>query len=178
MEWWLCRRHTAESLSIKSKFRDKYVWIPAPPLQMIFAVVNAVFMFHFSFVNQFWGDPRSRSGPLRRRRSGRQVHSGRRHRDLHIQKRLRCLKQRSRFSTLRISQMPRSGWLQLFQTSALHKEEAKKDVKKQARKKARHAAKEKSRGDQHIPVLTHTADVHCGPLLPPDIPVFLWMYSI
>ena len=49
MGWWLCRRHTAESLPIKSKFRDKYVWIPAPPLQMIFAVVNAVFMFHFSF---------------------------------------------------------------------------------------------------------------------------------
>ena len=139
---------------------------------------RSFFMFHFSFVNQFRGDPRSRSGPLRRRRSGRQVHSGRRHRDLHIQKRLRCLKQRSRFGILRISQMPRSGWLQLFQTSALHKEEAKKDVKKQARKKARHAAKEKSRGDQHIPILTHAADVHCGPLLPPDIPVFLWMYSI
>ena len=69
--------------------------------------------------------------------------------------------------------MPRSGWLQLFQTSALHKEEAKKDVKKQARKKARHAAKEKSRGDQHIPILTYAADVHCGLLLPPDIPVFL-----
>ena len=25
------------------------VWIPAPPLQRNFAVVNAVFMFHFSF---------------------------------------------------------------------------------------------------------------------------------
>ena len=139
---------------------------------------RSFFMFHFSFVNQFSGrfpfqtgsaPPEAvwRAGPQRSEAPGPAY-----------TKTAPLSETTEPFWYPKISQMPRSGWLQLFQTSALHKEEAKKDVKKQALKKARHAAKEKSRGDQHVPILTHTADVHCGPLLPPDIPVFLWMYSI
>ncbi|WP_140394143.1 hypothetical protein [Pseudoflavonifractor sp. An184] len=138
-------------------------------------------MFHFSFVNQLRGDSPFQTGsapPEAVWRAGPQQSEAP---GPAYTKTAPLSETTEPFWYPNVSQMPSSGWLQLFQTSALHKKEAneaKKDVKKQARKKARLAAKEKSRGDQHIPILTHTADVHCGPLPPPDIPVFLWMYSI